>query len=178
MHGCYDGPFRCKADRSLAHNGEAQYFTSDTRYNRVVNSRLMTWSPSGTFRKNVVGNTVGNWNLHFWEKYKDDCYAFGLWCADGYHRSSSIGITNVDVRLVEKFREFLLKEFPESRLRLRMNHPYGIEPDIKLFQHLSTNIVSYPMRKSAQIALQLYVNSRPLLRLIQISRKNVGLMAN
>jgi len=125
-----------------------------------------------------MGNTVGNWNVHFWEKYKNDCYAFGLWCADGYHRSSSIGITNVDVRLVERFREFLLKEFPESRLRLRMYHPYGMQPEKKQFQHLSTNIVSYPMRKSAQTAMQLYVNSRPLLRLIQMSRKNVELMDN
>jgi len=125
-----------------------------------------------------MGNTVGNWNVHFWEKYEDDCYAFGLWCADGYHRSSSIGITNIDIRLVEKFRDFLLKEFPEQRLRLRMYHPRGIEPDINTFRHLSTDIVSYPMRKSAQIAMQLYVNSRPLLRLIQTSRKNVGLMNN
>lgn len=128
-------------------------------------------------RKKEPDNTVGNWNVHFWEKYPDDCYAFGLWCADGYHRSSSIGITNVDVRLVERFKEFLLKEFPESRLRLRVYHPHGLKPDAKLFRHLSANFVSYPMRKSAHIALQLYLNSRPLLRLMQMSRKNVGLMS-
>lgn len=143
-----------------------------------MNSRLMTWSPSDSNQKKMLGNTVGNWNLHFWEKYKNDCYAFGLWCVDGYHRSSSIGITNIDIRLVEKFREFLLKEFPKSKLRLRMYHPKSIEPDIAQFRHLSTDIVSYPMRKSAQIALQLYVNSRPLLRLIQSSRKNVGIMSD
>jgi len=131
---------------------------------------------SDTRWRKELDNTVGNWNVHFWEKYKDDCYAFGLWCADGYHRSSSIGITNIDIRLVEKFREFLLKEFPEQRLRLRMYHPQGIKPELSEFQHLSTDIVSYPMRKSAQVAMQLYVNSRPLLRLIQMSRKNVGLM--
>ena len=142
-------------------------------YNCVVNSGLMTWSASDTDRKEMTGNTVGNWNAYFWEKYPNDCYAFGLWCADEYHRSSSIGVTNVDIRLVEKFREFLLKEFPESRLRLRMYHPHHVEPDQNLFRHLCADIVSYPMRKSAQIALQLYVNSRPLLRLIQSSRKNV-----
>lgn len=129
-------------------------------------------------RKKERDNTVGNWNVHFWEKYPDDCYAFGLWCADGYHRSSSIGITNVDVRLVGRFREFLLKEFPESRLYLRVYHPRGTQLDKEAFRHLSTNIVSYPMRKSAQVALQLYLNSRPLLRLMQMSRKNVGLMRN
>lgn len=128
--------------------------------------------------KKEQGNTVGNWNVHFWEKCPDDCYSFGLWCADGYHRSSSIGITNVDSRLVERFREFLLKEFPESRLRLRIYHPYGTQPDKNLFRHLSANIVSYPMRKSAQIALQLYLNSRPLLRLMQASRRDVELMSN
>lgn len=128
-------------------------------------------------RKKERDNTVGNWNVHFWEKYPDDCYAFGLWCADGYHRSSSIGITNIDIRLVERFREFLLKDFSESRLRLRIYHPYGMQPDKNVFQHLSTIIVSYPMRKSAQIALQLYLNSRPLLRLMRASRKNVGLMS-
>jgi hypothetical protein len=136
----------------------------------------MTWSSSGNLQEKASGNTVGNWNVHFWEKYREDCYAFGLWCADGYHRSSSIGITNIDIRLVEKFRGFLLKEFPEQRLRLRMYHPKSNEPDISLFWHLSRTIVSYPMRKSAHIAMQLYVNSRPLLRLIQMSRKNVGLM--
>ena len=125
-----------------------------------------------------MGNTVGNWNVHFWEKYPDDCYAFGLWCADGYHRSSSIGITNIDTRLVGKFREFLLKDFSESRLRLRIYHPHGVQVDMSSFQHLSANIVSYPMRKSAHVALQLYLNSRPLLRLMQMSRKNVELMAN
>ena len=132
----------------------------------------------GVIREKERDNTVGSWSTHFWEKYKNDCYAFGLWCADGYHRSSSIGITNIDIRLIEKFREFLLKEFPESRLRLRMYHPKSVEPDIAQFRHLSTNIVSYPMRKSAHIAMQLYVNSRPLLRHIQASRKNVGLMTN
>lgn len=129
-------------------------------------------------RKKAQGNTVGNWNVHFWEKYPDDCYAFGLWCADGYHRSSSIGITNIDVRLVERFREFLLKDFPKSRLRLRIYHSHGIQPDKNVFRHLSTTIVSYPMRKSARVALQLYLNSRPLLRLMRMSRKNVALMSN
>src|SRR3989344_3025111 len=146
-------------------------------YNCRVNSRILTYSSSVINRKKVMGNTVGNWNVHFWEKYKNDCYAFGLWCADGYHRSSSIGITNIDIRLVERFREFLLKEFSESRLRLRIYHPHGMQPDKSLFRHLSTNIVSYPMRKSAHVALQLYLNSRPLLRLMQASRKNVELMS-
>lgn len=169
----YDGPFLYKEDRSLAHNGEVPHFQEYALQCSVMISGSNDLSSFGIYRKKVGDNTVGNWNVHFWEKYKNDCYAFGLWCADGYHRSSSIGITNVDARLVERFREFLLKDFSESRLRLRIYHPHGMQPDKNLFRHLSTNIVSYPMRKSAQIAMQLYVNSRPLLRLMQQSRKNV-----
>ena len=142
----------------------------------MVNPRILTYSSSDAFRKRVMGNTVGNWSVHFWEKYPDDCYSFGLWCADGYHRSSSIGISNVDIRLVERFRTFLQKEFPSSRFRLRIYHPYGMGLDLESYRHLSETIVSYPMRKSSQAAMQLYVNSRPLLRLMQDSRQHVERM--
>ena len=109
-------------------------------------------------------------------EYPKHCYAFGLWCADGYHRSSSIGITNVDMRLVKKFREFLVELFPPDRLRLRVYHPRHIIPDVEMFLEISEQIVSYPMRKCRQCAMQLYVNCRPLLRMMQRSRANVSEM--
>ncbi len=127
----------------------------------------------GINRKKVGDNTVGSWNAHFWEKYPNHCYAFGLWCSDGYHRTSSIGLTSVDLPLIQEFREFLLAEFPEERLRLRIYHPIGNRPDEKAFRELCGEIVMYPMRKCSQVAMQLYVNSRPLLRMIQKSRREV-----
>ena len=133
----------------------------------------MTWSPSGTNRKNIVGNTVGSWSTHFWKKYPQHCYAFGLWCADGYHQTSSIGLTSVNAQFIKRFREFLLGEFPASRLRLRIYYPHGLRPDAETFRGFSDIVVMYPMRKCKQIALQLYVNSRPLLRLMQRSREEV-----
>ena len=136
----------------------------------------MTWSPSDTNRKNIVGNTVGSWSTHFWKKYPHHCYAFGLWCADGYHRTSSIGLTSVNAQFIKRFREFLLGEFPASRLRLRIYYLHGLCPDAEAFREYSDIVVMYPMRKCKQIAMQLYVNSRPLLRMIQLSRREVWRM--
>ena len=55
----FDGPFRRKVDRSLAHNGEAQALLGAC-HTDMVNSRILTYSSSDTFRKKVMGNTVGN----------------------------------------------------------------------------------------------------------------------
>ncbi len=147
-------------------------------YNCMVNSRLLTWSASDINQEKVAGNTVGSWSTHFWKKYPQHCYAFGLWCADGYHRTSSIGLTSVNAQFIKRFREFLLGEFPASRLRLRIYYPHGKRPDAESFREYSDIVVMYPMRKCKQIALQLYVNSRPLLRMIQKSRREVWRMTD
>lgn len=95
-----------------------------------------------------MGNTVGSANTDFWNlKTKDDAYIIGLWCADGYHRTSSIGISNTDSDLVEKFREFFLKLFPAERLKLRIYQPDKFKRRTK--------------------AYHLYVNSRPLLKMFR-----------
>lgn len=92
-----------------------------------------------------MGNTVGSANTDFWNlTTKDDAYIVGLWCADGYHRTSSIGLSNTDIDLIEKFREFFLKFLPAERIKLRTYHP-------DTFKRRTT-------------AYHLYVNSRPLLR--------------
>ncbi len=94
-----------------------------------------------------MGNTVGSANSDFWNlKTKDDAYIVGLWCADGYHRTSSIGLSNTDIDLVEKFKEFFmkLKFLTAERLKLRIYNPDKF--------------------KRRTRAYHLYVNSRPLLR--------------
>lgn len=95
-----------------------------------------------------MGNTVGSANTDFWNLItKEDAYIVGLWCADGYHRSSSIGISNTDTDLIEKFREFFLKFLPVERLKLRIYQPDEFKRRTK--------------------AYHLYVNSRPLLRIFR-----------
>ena len=92
-----------------------------------------------------MGNTVGSANTDFWRlKTKDDAYIAGLWCADGYHRTSSIGISNTDLALVERFKDFFLQIFPKERIKLRIYNPDSFKRRTK--------------------AYHLYVNSRPLLR--------------
>jgi hypothetical protein len=121
-------------------------------------------------------NAVGSSNTHFWEEYPEDLYIFGLWCADGYFWSSSASVTNVDERIIAEFAVFLRKVFGFERIRLRIYHPLGQSVDTKLWEKFSSHIRSYPMKKCRQYSFQLYVNSRPFLRLLQRSRKNVGEM--
>ena len=101
-----------------------------------------------------MGNTVGSANVDFWNlKTKDDAYIVGLWCADGYHRTSSIGISNINQDLINKFEEFFLKIFPEERLKLRIYNPDNY--------------------KRRHRAYHLYVNSRPLLRKFQGFKREI-----
>ena len=102
-----------------------------------------------------MGNTVGSANSDFWNlKTKDDAYIVGLWCADGYHRTSSIGISNTDTDLIEKFKEFFLKFLTAERLKLRIYNP--------------------DIFKRRTKAYHLYVNSRPLLRKFKEFKNNVS----
>ena len=46
----YDGPFLCKEDRSLAHNGGTQYFRENAiqlRYELETNDLVSFWQNSG-----------------------------------------------------------------------------------------------------------------------------------
>ena len=80
----------------------------------------------------------------------EDYYILGLWCADGYHWTSSIGLSNIDRALIERFRKFLLKLFPNDK--------------IKLYQ--------YTTGKRKYIGYKLYVNCRPLLRIFKRFKDN------
>ena len=101
-----------------------------------------------------MGNIVGSANADFWNcTTENDAYIVGLWCADGYHRTSSIGISNTDTDLVEKFRKFFLGFLPAERLKLRVYHPDTFKRRTK--------------------AYHLYVNNRPLLRKFKEMKSNV-----
>ena len=140
--------------KSSAHNGEA---------------------PTRKCYTCTVGNTVGSSSSRFWDHFVEveDFYCLGLWCADGYHRTSSIGITNVDRDLVKKFRQFLIRKVGEDRLRLRVYYPMGQVLNVKSFSDLANYIRVYHMRKCSQPAMQLYVNSRPLLRACRQARAHL-----
>ncbi|MGD0976682.1 MAG: LAGLIDADG family homing endonuclease [Minisyncoccia bacterium] len=97
-----------------------------------------------------MDNTVGNPSTNFcnFPQSQEDFYILGLWCADGYHRTSSIGLTNIDRDLITRFRKFLLKIFPKERLKLDM----------------------YTDGKRKHTGYKLYVNCRPLLRIFKTFR--------
>lgn len=93
-----------------------------------------------------MGNSVGSTNTDFCNSVLDEetAYIIGLWCADGYHRTSSIGLSNIDEGLIERFASFLRKSFPKERMKLR--------------------IYEANSGKRKHKAYHVYVNCRPLLR--------------
>ena len=105
---------------------------------------------------------------------KEDAYILGLWCADGYHRSSSIGLSNTDVSLIRRFSEYLLRRFPKERLRLRSYIPVSSEKSQIYNFGIVDKISCCSVRKARQISYHLYVNSRPLLREFRESRRNLA----
>lgn len=94
-----------------------------------------------------MDNTVGNPSTNFcnFPNSTQDYYILGLWCADGYHWTSSIGLSNIDLILIQKFRNFLSKLFPKDRIKLD----------------------KYATGKRKYIGYKLYVNCRPLLRIFK-----------
>jgi len=101
------------------------------------------------------GNTVGSVNIDFCNLLRNDAetaYAIGLWCADGYHRTSSIGLSNTNKDLILKFSQFLLREFPRERLKMRLYYPDNA------------------LRRT--IAYHIYVNCRALLRKFRELKEN------
>ncbi len=113
---------------------------------------------------------MGNLNgLHALITNRESAYILGLWCADGYFWSSSIGITNVNRTLVDRFARYLETMFPRERIKLRTYYPRGQKPR-------GIVGVAYPMRLAKKVAYQLYVNSRPLLRLFQNAERNITLL--
>lgn len=108
-------------------------------------------------RDNTVGSTS---ELQSLITDTESAYILGLWSADGYFWSSSIGITNVDRRLVDRFSRYFARMFPRERIKLRVYYPRGKQPH-------GNQKSTYSMRLARQTAYQLYVNSRPLLKLFR-----------
>ena len=71
-----------------------------------------------------MGNTVGSKETNFCNFFENekDAYILGLWCADGYWWSSSIGLSNVDMSLINLFKDFFLRIFPKERIKYNRNH--------------------------------------------------------
>ena len=99
-----------------------------------------------------MDNTVGSTNTSFcnFPKSTQDYYILGLWCADGYHWTSSIGLSNIDLILIKKFRNFLSGLFPKERIKLDQ----------------------YRTGKRKYVGYKIYVNCRPLLRIFKKFKDN------
>lgn len=110
-----------------------------------------------------MGNTVGNSSARFCKFASNPSHAYilGLWCADGYHRTSSIGLSNVNEALIEVFTEFLQTLFPMERIKLKIYLNEGITSRTRAFG--IKDIKQLYSAKARQPAYHVYVNSRPLL---------------
>lgn len=99
-------------------------------------------------------NTVGSLSKFLVDP--EGSYILGLWGADRYFRSSSIGLSNTNVKLLVSTYKFLLKYYAPQRIRLRV---YGtVVPE-----ELSNIYVTFCSKsKHKKDAYHLYVNSRPL----------------
>ena len=129
-----------------------------------------------------TGVVVGRADTNFCDLHSssENAYILGLWCADGYHRTSSVGLSNTDESLVNVFLQFFLKLFPKDRLRLRVyTNPLFQDKSFgeNLAEHLGIEQLSQLyLRKSVRPTIHVYVNSRPLLRTFARARKNVELL--
>lgn len=112
-------------------------------------------------------NIVGS--LSKFLTYPFEAYILGLWGADRYFRTSSIGLSNTNVHLLKRTLLFLLLSFPKDRIKLRV---YGNFVPITL-RGYSTSFCKGS--KNVKSAYHLYVNSRPLVREFfdALSRRNL-----
>lgn len=90
-----------------------------------------------------MDNTVGSTSTNFCNfiSSKKDAYILGLWCADKYWWSSSIGLSNTDSDLLAIFRKFLRKHFPEDRIKFNDNHLFvNSRPLLREFREAENNL--------------------------------------
>ena len=102
-----------------------------------------------------------------------DAYAFGLWCADSYWWSSSIGISNVEPELVVRFSTYLVRTLSPERLRVRVYLVPGDQPDERVVR-LTDRVSIRPAVKMKRTAYHAYVNSRVLVRCFLGARSHVS----
>ncbi len=115
---------------------------------------------------------MGNYDLL---KHK---YIIGLWCADGYHRTSSVGLTNCNVKLIWKFYNFFKKaNYSNERIKLRIYRPLNRNIDNLLAEKIR-NYKIYPNKNGKLVAYQIYVNDRKLLYNFKKSKKLIRNLDN
>ncbi|MBI2638120.1 hypothetical protein HYW83_00855 [Candidatus Peregrinibacteria bacterium] len=128
-----------------------------------------------------MGNTVGSMNAPFCNFFDSSkkSYILGLWCADGYHRTSSVGISTINLRIVNSFYNFFSTLFSKDRIKLKLYYPLvsstegeseWLEKVGKIFRNFSS--------KATALAHHLYVDSRPLLRSFRQARSMLEDMNN
>jgi hypothetical protein len=106
----------------------------------------------------------------------DEAYALGLWCADGYWWSSSVGLSNVEPELLLRFARYLSHALEPDRMRLRIYAEDEDRADKRLLE-LTSHVSWCKPSKMRRTAYHLYVNSRPLLRRFQELRLHVEELA-
>ena len=92
-----------------------------------------------------MGNTVGSMCTNFcsFNSSEEDAYILGLWCADSYWWSSSIGLSNTDKDLLKRFENFFRKHFPKQRIKFNDNHLFvNSRPLLREFVTAKNNIES------------------------------------
>lgn len=104
-------------------------------------------------------------------------YILGLWCADGYHRTSSIGISTTNIRIVNIFYNFLLNLFSKERIKLKLYYPLvsSTEGESVWFKKVGKLFRNFSPKATA-LAHHLYVDSRPLLRSFRQARSMIEVM--
>lgn len=109
----------------------------------------------------------------------EEAYILGLWCADGYQRTSSFGLSNTNLNLIKRFAKYLLNIFPLERLRLRIYIPIGHSGQLPLDVSKICNKISYlKVRKAKHISYHIYINSRPTLRKFKGLEVNLDKISN
>jgi len=90
-----------------------------------------------------MGNPVGSSSANFCNflSNEKDAFILGLWCADCYWWSSSIGLSNTDNDLIDVFRQFLKKSFAEERIKFNRNHIFvNSRPLLREFRNAEDNL--------------------------------------
>lgn len=103
----------------------------------------------------------------------DDAYALGLWCADSYWWSSSIGLSNVEPELILWFGKYLSRALSPDRIRLRIYKVPEIGIDERVLR-MTERVSVRPPFKMRRTAYQVYVNCRPLVRRFFEGRRRVS----
>lgn len=117
-----------------------------------------------------MGNTVGSYSSLLTNP--KDSYILGLWGADKYVRTSSVGLSNTNLLLINRFGDFLLSRLPKSRLRLRI---YGSTVP-ENFKDVKISFCKGSKNKSP--AFHIYVNCRALGREFAFALENRYLLQN